>query len=124
SVADLAGDVVGDCAGRASGLFASTVAENLGALLAGAALFRENPSLKSAIAVMLMPLVTRGFGVLATLFGVMVVRTDDREDPLSALGRGLYVTATLHAVGFAGAAKWLLGDHWMAFFAAGLVGIA
>ena len=124
TIADLAGDVAGGAAGRAAGLFASTVAENLGALLAGAALLRDNASLKGALAVMLMPLVTRGFGVVATLFGVMVVRTDDREDPLSALARGLYVTATLHAVGFAGAAKWLLGDHWMAFFAAGLVGIA
>ncbi len=124
TIADLAGDIAGGAAGRASGLFASTVAENLGALLAGAALFRDNPSIKSSLAVMLMPLVTRGFGVIATLFGVMVVRTDDREDPLSALGRGLYVTATLHAVGFAGAAKWLLGDHWISFFAAGLVGIA
>jgi K(+)-stimulated pyrophosphate-energized sodium pump len=123
TIADLAGDIVGGAAGRASGLFASTVAENLGALLAGAALFRDNPSIKSSLAVMLMPLVTRGFGVIATLFGVMVVRTDDREDPLSALARGLYVTATLHAVGFAGASKWLLGDHWLAFFFAGIVGV-
>ncbi|HVY49588.1 MAG TPA: sodium/proton-translocating pyrophosphatase [Minicystis sp.] len=123
TLADLAGDLAGDGAGRAAGLFASSVAENLGALLAGAALFRENAALKSALAVMLLPLVTRGFGVVATLFGVMVVRTDDREDPLAALARGLFVTATLDAVGFAGAAKWLLGEHWLRFFAAGLVGV-
>ena len=43
--------------------------------------------------------------------------------PLAALGRGLYVAATLQAVGMAGAAKWLLGPHWVAFFAAGLVGV-
>ena len=35
---------------------------------------------------MLFPLVTRAFGVVAAMFGVMVVRTDDREDPRSALG--------------------------------------
>ena len=40
-----------------------------------------------------------------------------REDPLSALGRGLYVTATLHLVGMAGVAKWLLGRHYVSFFA-------
>ncbi len=122
TIADLAGDVVGDGAGRAAGLFESTVAENLGAMLAGALLYRDNPKLTSVLAVMLFPAVTRAFGVLATMFGVMVVRTDDREDPRSALTRGLYVTAVLHAVGFAGAAKWLLGPYWLHFFLCGLLG--
>lgn len=124
TIADLAGDSVGDCAGRGAGVFESTVAENLGAMLVGAALYRENPSLLSALAVMLFPLVTRAFGVVAAMFGVMVVKTDDREDPLNALGRGLYVTAILHAVGVAGASKWLLGRFWWHYFACGAVGIA
>ncbi|HEY4116637.1 MAG TPA: sodium/proton-translocating pyrophosphatase, partial [Byssovorax sp.] len=121
--ADLAGDALGDGAARATALFASSTAENIGAMLAGAALFKANAGVPSALAVMLFPLVARGFGVVATTFGVVVVRTDDREDPLAALGRGLYVAATLQAVGMAGAAKWLLGPHWVAFFAAGLVGV-
>ena len=73
---------------------------------------------------MLFPLVTRAFGVIGAIFGVMVVRTDDREDPKSALTRGLYVTAVLHAFGFAGAAKWLLGAHWVHFLACGALGAA
>jgi K(+)-stimulated pyrophosphate-energized sodium pump len=52
----------------------------------------------------------------------MVVRTDDREDPRSALTRGLYVTALLHAVGFAGAAKWLLDAYWVRFLGCGALG--
>ncbi len=124
AIADLAGDVVGDCAGRAAGIFESTIAENLGAMLAGALVYRDNPHVESVLSVMLFPLVTRAFGVIAAMFGVMVVRTDDREDPRSALARGLYVTAVLHAVAFAGAAKWLLGAHWLHFLACGVIGVA
>lgn len=123
SVADLAGDVVGDCAGRSTGLFEAIVAENLGAMLIGAMLYRKNPEILSALSVMLFPLVTRAFGLVAAMFGVIVVRTDDREDPLNALARGLYVTAVLHAVGVAGAAKWLLGAYWVHFFGCGVLGI-
>ena len=72
---------------------------------------------------MLFPLVTRAFGLVAGMFGVMVVRTDDREVPLAAFARGLYVTAVLHAVGVAGAAKWLLGVHWVSFLGCAGVGI-
>ncbi|WP_437626416.1 sodium-translocating pyrophosphatase [Sorangium sp. So ce1151] len=124
TIVDLAGDMVGDCAGRAAGVFASTVTENAGAMVVGAMLFRNNAGLPSALAVVLFPLVSRAFGLIATLFGVMVVKTDDREDAFNALVRGLYVTAILHAVGIAGAAKWLLGAHWVVFFACGVIGIA
>ncbi len=124
TIVDLAGDHVGDCAARATGLFESTVAENLGAMLAGSMLYRQNHAIHSALSVMLFPLVTRAFGLVAGMFGVMVVRTDDREVPLAAFARGLYVTAVLHAVGVAGAAKWLLGAHWIRFLGCAGVGIA
>jgi K(+)-stimulated pyrophosphate-energized sodium pump len=123
SIADLAGDCAGECAGRASGMLASAVAENLGAMLIAASVFRRNEGIPGVLSIMLFPLVTRAFGVLAAMFGVMVVRTDDREDPMNALARGLYVTALLGAVGAAGAAKWLLGRHWVAFFGAAAIGI-
>jgi K(+)-stimulated pyrophosphate-energized sodium pump len=124
TIVDLAGDAVGDAAGRAAGLFSSTVAESVGAMVVGAMLFRDNEGLPSAVAVVLFPLVTRAFGLIATLFGVMVVRTDDREDAFNALVRGLYVAAILHAVGVAGAAKWLLGAHWVTFFGCAGIGVA
>jgi len=123
TIVDLAGDVVADGVGRSTGVFESVVAEVLGAMLVASMVFRKNASLPSALAILLFPLVTRAFGVLAAMFGVMVVQTDDREDPLNALGRGLYVTAILHLVGTAGAAKWLLGPHWTLFFACAVLGI-
>jgi K(+)-stimulated pyrophosphate-energized sodium pump len=122
AIADLAGDVVGDCAARSAGVFEATVAENLGAMMIGAVVYRDNPRVESVLGLMLFPLVTRAFGVVGAMFGAMVVRTDDREDPKSALARGLYVTAVLHAVGFAGAAKWLLGAAWAHFLACGALG--
>ncbi|MFO0756186.1 MAG: sodium/proton-translocating pyrophosphatase [Byssovorax sp.] len=124
AIVDLAGDHIGDGVARSTALFASTAAENLGAMMAGALLYRENLALPSALSVMLFPLVTRAFGLLAAMFGVMVVRTDDRELPLNALGRGLYVTALLHLVAVAGAAKWLLGAHWIAFLGCAATGVA
>lgn len=124
TIADLAGDSAGDCAGRGAGVFAAMAAESLAAMLVGGILFRDNKDLLSALSVVLFPLVTRSFGLVGAMFGVMVVKTDDREDPLDALARGLYVTALLHGVGIAGAAKWLLGGRWLHFLACGAIGIA
>lgn len=122
ALADLTGDVVGGGAGRAAGLFAAAATENLGAMLMGAVLFRDNAAVVSAVGVVLFPLVSRAFGLLASAFGVMVVRTDEREDPLHALTRGLYVTTVLHAVSLMGLSKWLLGPTWWLFFGASIVG--
>jgi K(+)-stimulated pyrophosphate-energized sodium pump len=107
-VADLAGDCVGGAGSRAAASFSTSVAEDLGAMLVGAAVYEANPSLKSALSLVLLPVLSRVFGILGTAFGAMVVRTDESEDPQSALGRGLFVSALVHAVGIAGAAKWLL----------------
>ncbi|MFO0589521.1 MAG: sodium/proton-translocating pyrophosphatase [Polyangiaceae bacterium] len=122
ALADLTGDVVGPGAGRAAGLFAASATENLGAMLMGAMLFRDNQTVVSAVGVVLFPLVARAFGLLASAFGVMVVRTDEREEPLHALARGLYVTTVLHAVSLMGLSKWLLGSSWWLFFGASIVG--
>ncbi|MEI2687877.1 MAG: sodium/proton-translocating pyrophosphatase [Cypionkella sp.] len=40
-----------------------------------------------------------------------------------ALARGLYVTAVLHAVGFAGA-EMVAGGRWLHFFACSVIGVA
>ncbi len=123
TIADLAGDSAGDCAGRAMSVFQAAAAESLAAMLAGGLLFRENSNLPSALSVVLFPLVARAFGLVGAIFGVMVIKTDDREDPLDALTRGLYVCALLHLAGIAGAVKWLLGGAWMYFGACGLLGV-
>src|SRR2546428_8871677 len=133
-IADLVGDNVGDCAGRGADLFESTAAENIGAMILGAGLAAAAgaPTIRCAadmLGVMLFPLVARAFGLIASIVGVMAVRTDENEDPMSALNRGYYVAAGLALIGFGVATRWLLYVHerplaWLHFFACGLIGIA
>ncbi len=116
-IADLVGDNVGDCAGRGADLFESTAAENVGAMILGGALY-PHFGLKG----ILFPLVARAFGLIASTIGVLIVRTDDKEDPMQALNRGYYVTTVLAIAGFAVAVHYLLKDNWW-FFGSGVVGI-
>jgi K(+)-stimulated pyrophosphate-energized sodium pump len=124
-IADLVGDNVGDCAGRGADLFESISAENIGAMILAASLYEANPGrLANVLGVLLFPLVVSAFGILASVVGVLSVKTDDSEDPMSALNRGFYVTAVLVAAGLAGTSLWLLGPYWKMFFLCGLVGLA
>ncbi len=116
-IADLVGDNVGDCAGRGADLFESTAAENVGAMILGAALIPH-----FGIKGVLFPLVARAFGLIASTIGVLIVKTDEKEDPMQALNRGYYVTTALALVGFAVAVKYLLQGNWW-FFGSGAVGI-
>src|SRR6266849_1920642 len=117
-IADLVGDNVGDCAGRGADLFESTAAENVGAMILGAALFPV-----FGIEGILFPLVARAFGLIASIVGVLVVKTREDRDPMQALNRGFYVTTVLALVGFYAAVQMLLKGNMM-LFAAGVVGIA
>src|SRR5581483_7666782 len=133
-IADLVGDNVGDCAGRGADLLESTAAENIGAMILGSGLAVAAASAgihfsNGMLGVMLFPLVARAFGLLASIVGVMAVRTAEDEDPMHALNRGYYLTAVLALAGFAVASRWLLHaperpDAWWLFFLCGVVGIA
>ena len=128
-IADLVGDNVGDCAGRGADLFESTAAENIGAMILGVGLYPFF-GLKG----ILFPLVARAFGLIASIIGVMIVKSDEREDPMAALNRGYYVTSALAIVGFFFAARWMLAvdstqhpeasSAWFYFFLCGVIGIA
>ncbi len=133
-IADLVGDNVGDCAGRGADLFESTAAENIGAMILGAGLAASALQMDihfaaGTLGVMLFPLVARAFGLIASIVGIMCVRTDEHEDPMAALNRGYYIAAFLALCGFGAATRWLLfaperPNAWLLFLACGLVGIA
>jgi len=129
-IADLVGDNVGDCAGRGADLFESTAAENIGAMILAAGLYAANLSVfeeqgLSLYGVILFPLVARAFGIVASLVGIMAVKTNDREDPMKALNRGYYITSILAVIGFFVASRWLLGpEFYFNFFLSGLIGVA
>src|SRR5256714_2756979 len=82
-IADLVGDNVGDCAGRGADLFESTAAENIGAMVLGVLLYRF-----FGLGGVLFPLTVGAVGLIASIVGVMIVRTSGDEDPMSALNRG------------------------------------
>lgn len=127
-IADLVGDNVGDCAGRGADLFESTAAENIGAMILAAGLYRANPELGAMglplLGVLLFPLVARAFGIIASIIGIMSVKTNEQEDPMKALNRGYYITALFAMAGFFIAARWLLGEqYYFNFFLCGVIGV-
>jgi K(+)-stimulated pyrophosphate-energized sodium pump len=102
-IADLVGDNVGDCAGRGADIFESTAAENVGAMILGAALYPVF-GLKG----ILFPLIVLAINLIASIVGVFVVKTTEEENPMSAMNRGFYVTSALALLGFAGAVYTML----------------
>ncbi len=102
-IADLVGDNVGDCAGRGADIFESTAAENVGAMILGAALYPV-----FGIKGILFPLIVHAINLVASVVGVTVVKTRETEDPMHALNRGFYVTSGLALLGFAGAVYTML----------------
>src|ERR1700733_250283 len=102
-IADLVGDNVGDCAGRGADLFESTAAENVGAMILGAALYPV-----FGVKGILFPLIVHAINLIASTVGVFVVKTLEDEDPMDALNKGFYVTSALALAGFAGAVYTML----------------
>lgn len=116
-IADLVGDNVGDCAGRGADIFESTAAENVGAMILGAALYPVF-GLKG----ILFPLIVQAINIIASIIGVMIVRAREDENPMHALNRGYYVTTILALAGFAVAVYYMLGARWW-LFGCGICGI-
>jgi K(+)-stimulated pyrophosphate-energized sodium pump len=120
-IADLVGDNVGDCAGRGADLFESTAAENIGAMILGVAIYTVtlNP------AWILFPLVVRGFGLIASVIGIFLVRGNEKKDPMGSLNSGYYITLVLSIAGMYLVTNQMLNERggFLYFFGAGVVGI-
>lgn len=125
-IADLVGDNVGDCAGRGADLFESTAAENIGAMILGIVAYLATKN----VAWVLFPLCVRGFGMIASMIGLMIVKAKENENAMDALNRGYFVAIALSVVGLAVTVFFMLyGDPkfggptvwWL--FGAGMVGI-
>ncbi len=129
-IADLVGDNVGDCAGRGADLFESTTAENIGAMILGVGLFRISVAAGNPQPAWIMfPLVVLAFGMIASLIGVLSVRTGPGlRDAMAAMNLGYYVTAILSAFAVFGVSYWMLqsdkySDAGWKFGLCGLIGI-
>jgi K(+)-stimulated pyrophosphate-energized sodium pump len=138
-IADLVGDNVGDCAGRGADIFESTAAENIGAMILGAAVAAAIGRMtgKSDPAWVIFPLVVVGVGILCSMIGLLMVRKSAVREPGTAGGKdpgeiamgqlnvGYYTTAVLAAIGIFVVSALMLrsNSHWWAFGIAGLIGI-
>ncbi len=120
-IADLVGDNVGDCAGRGADLFESTAAENIGAMILGVAIY----TMTKDPAWILFPLVVRGFGLIASVIGIFLVRGSDRQSPMTSLNIGYYITVGLSIASMYVVTNVMLNVRGggIYFFGAGVVGI-
>lgn len=125
-IADLVGDNVGDCAGRGADLFESSVAEMIGAMILGAAMFTAaggDPNGRE-VGFLFFPLVLAAFGLLASLVGVLAVRPSTTpSDPMTELNKGFYVTAGISAVLLVAISFWMLPYGQLQYAICGLIGI-
>lgn len=122
-VANLAGDCVAGAASSATSAFAQASVVDAAAMLGLALVYSRDTGLRSPLAILLLPLLSRSFSLLGTSFGALIVRTDDRENPLAPLVRGLLIAAVLHTVGLVGAIEWLLPDRRAPLLAGALIGV-
>ncbi len=122
-IADLVGDNVGDCAGRGADLFESTVAENIGAMILGVAIFAVTKNIDWIF----FPLVVRALGLVASIIGVIATtdipwfKLGPGEEPMNPLFRGFALTVLLAAAAMYFVVMRLLGNVF--FFYAGIVGL-
>jgi K(+)-stimulated pyrophosphate-energized sodium pump len=126
-IADLVGDQVGAVAGRGADTFLTTTTANVAAIVIAAGVFQQALAplgARAALGLALIPLVVRGFGLVASMTGVMVVRTLEAERQEIALWRGQATTILVASGAFAGTALWLLGEpHYTRFVWAALLGL-
>jgi K(+)-stimulated pyrophosphate-energized sodium pump len=97
-IADLVGDNVGDCAGMAADIFESYEVTIVSSLILGVALTTITGRLEWII----YPLLVRGIGVLASIFGTYLVRGGEgmSGNAMRAIFRGFLTSAGISVVLF------------------------
>ena len=98
TIADNVGDNVGDVAGMGADLFESYVGAIVGSLVLGAAA-SASVSGEGTPALVILPLVLAGLGILVSLAGTFLVRTKEGGDPSHALHTGTWASAAAMVAG-------------------------
>ncbi|MBC8514625.1 sodium-translocating pyrophosphatase [bacterium] len=87
TIADNVGDNVGDVAGMGADLFESYVGAIIGAMILAVA-HADGGDVNQGL--LLLPLALAGAGILASMVGTFLVKTNDDGDPQKALDRGSF----------------------------------
>ncbi|MEM9557311.1 MAG: sodium-translocating pyrophosphatase [Acidobacteriota bacterium] len=129
-IADNVGDNVGDVAGMGADLFESYVGAIIGALVLGGAVVVAEGGVPALV---VLPLVLAGLGILVSLAGTFLVRTKEGGNPSRALHTGTFASSGAMLVVTFLACQWLLPDSYelqgvtftaMGVFLATLAGLA
>jgi K(+)-stimulated pyrophosphate-energized sodium pump len=112
-IADLVGDNVGDCAGMAADIFESYEVTIVSGLILGLALYHITGGI---LAWIIYPLIVRGIGVLASIFGTYLVKSEPGKagNAMAAIFRGFLSSAVISAVLFYAAGFFYLNTPEMA----------
>lgn len=94
-IADNVGDNVGDVAGMGADIFDSYVAAVVAVMILGFELYGTKPGGEAFV---LFPLLLCGVGIIASLIGMLFVRTGEGNDPGKALNTGTIVTTVIIAI--------------------------
>jgi K(+)-stimulated pyrophosphate-energized sodium pump len=111
-IADNVGDNVGDVAGMGADLFDSNVASMAAALVMATALDKLNGSTSNAS----MVFCYAAIGLLASIFGVLTAKMNEKGSPTRALNSNTYVTTVIFG-GLTALATYFFNFEWRIWFA-------
>lgn len=127
-IADLVGDNVGDCAGMAADVFESFEVTIVSALILGLVLGDASAGKmldnQYDMRFVIFPLILRGIGVIASVIGNTIVKTDEKtRKAMDAMNKGFYLAAGICIVSFAAVSAYYMIDpntkaiDWRPFWA-------
>ncbi len=116
-IADQVGDNVGDCAGMAADIFETFLVTIVATMILGSLVFPQNPQF------IFLPLLLGGISIIASIIGSFFVKLGQKENIMTALYKGVAVSALLSAVGFYFVIQRLTIDNPLSFFFSSLVGL-
>jgi len=127
-IADLVGDNVGDCAGMAADVFESFEVTIVSALILGLVLGDASAGTmldnQYDMRFVIFPLILRGIGVIASVIGNTIVKTDEKtRKAMDAMNKGFYLAAGICVVSFAAVSAYYMIDpntkaiDWRPFWA-------
>lgn len=121
-ILDLMGQQAGVSVVRAQNAFCTALLSYL-ALLLLVARWGPNSSGALDVRLLLVLVLLRALGILAGCFSVLSLRADEGDDPSLVLWRGQLAAVVLSLAGLCGALVWSMGTDWLAWFAAGALGL-